>query len=153
MSGLIGGGGNAVNSTSPIISSMRLQTSTRGKPIPLVYGKTRIAPNLMYYTDFKATGHTTSTSTGGGKGGGGGGSSTNTTYTYSATILLGLCEGTINYIPRIWRGKSIFRGNYADSQDVGVDSEAHLVGADGTVTLNNNTTTPVTRVQIEQSWS
>lgn len=128
MGGILGGGGggDAVHTSSPIISSLRLQTATRGRPIPIVYGKTRVAANLIKYADFTAIPHTTTTSSGGGGGkggGGGGGSSTNTTYTYTAAVILALCEGAINSIPRIWADKDIYTGQVVAGQTVTVQDE------------------------------
>lgn len=108
MGGLFGGGGQNVSTSSPVISSLRLQTSTKGKPIPLLFGKNRITANMLDYQDFTAIPHTTTQSTGGGKGGGDGGTQTNTTYTYTAVLLMGLCEGSINAITRIWADKSVY---------------------------------------------
>ena len=132
MSGIFGGG-QSVNTSAPVIASLRLQTSVRGKPIPLVYGKTRLAGNMLWYGDFTKIEHTTST--GGGKGGGS--APTNTTYTYTAAVVLGLCEGAVNSIPRIWRGKDIFSGDIVAEQQFSVGDEGHLVPSDGVVVINN----------------
>lgn len=91
-----------VHQSAPAIASLQLQTSSWGRPIPLVYGMTRVAGNLIWYGDFKATPHTQRT---GGKGGGGG--STSTTYTYTAGAVLGLCYGPIGGIPRAWANKDL----------------------------------------------
>ena len=42
------------SASMPAVSSMQLQNSAYGTVIPLVYGTTRIAPNLIDYIDFKA---------------------------------------------------------------------------------------------------
>ena len=49
-------------------SSLRIQTSLQGAPLPIVAGRVRIAGNIIDYDDFTAVAHTT----GGGGGGGGG---------------------------------------------------------------------------------
>jgi hypothetical protein len=100
MSGIFGGG-NATPSASPV-TSLRLQTSTRGRPIPILYGKPRVAANLIWYGDLIATGHQQSS---GGKGGGG---QSSTSYTYTAALIMGVSEGVINSIPRVWRQKEVF---------------------------------------------
>lgn len=115
MSGIFGGGsggGQNVSISSPIIASIRLQTSAFGRAIPLCYGTTRIAGNLLWYADFTPIPHTTVTSSGGGgggKGGGGGGESTTTqtTYTYTAAAIMGLCEGEISALGRAWADKEV----------------------------------------------
>src|ERR1700761_4820310 len=96
----------------PALSGLQVQTSAYGKVIPIVYGTTRIAPNLIWYGDFVATPHTSNSSSGGGKGGvtgggggKGGGGSGSTTYTYSAAVALGLCEGPIAGIGNVWASK------------------------------------------------
>lgn len=129
MGGLFGGGGGQnINNSAPIISSLRLQTAVRGRPIPLVYGKTRVAANLIWYSDFTAIPHTTTQSSGGGGGkggGGGGGTTTNTTYTYTTAVILALCEGAVNAIPRIWADKDVYQGATAASQTFTVQDETY----------------------------
>lgn len=104
MGGLFGGGQN-VSISAPIITSIRIQTSTFGRAVPLVYGKARVSGNLLWYRDFTAIPHTTTQSSGG-KGGGGGGSTTQTTYTYSVAAIMGLCEGQIQGVVAVWADKS-----------------------------------------------
>lgn len=91
------------------VSGLQLQSSAYGKVLPIVYGTTRIAPNLIWYGDFTATPQ--STSTGGGKGaagggGGGKGGGGGTYYIYSTAVALGLCEGPINGVGTIYVNKS-----------------------------------------------
>jgi len=133
MSGLFGGG-NAVDSSSPVVSSLRVQTSTRGKPITLAYGKPRISGNLIWYGEFTPVAHT-STQSSGGKGGGGGVSSTS--YTYTSAVVIGLCEGAINSIPRIWRDKEVFSGITVPVQTLTVQSEFYYPGSSAVVTVAN----------------
>jgi hypothetical protein len=129
MSGLFGGG-KSTPSASPI-TSLRLQTSTRGRPIPLAYGKPRIQPNLIWYGDLVATPHEQSN---GGKGGGGGSS---TSYTYTAATIMALCEGAINAIPRVWRQKEVYTGTPAINQVKRVQDEAYAVPASLVLTVAN----------------
>lgn len=95
------GGGKGVSTVAPVVASIRIQSSMAGKPIPLVFGMTRLAGNVLQYEDFRAVPVTTTT--GGGKGGGS--SSSSTTWWYYATVLLGLCQGPIQGIQTVWRGK------------------------------------------------
>jgi len=96
MTNFFGGGGRQTNPTPPA-TQLRVQTAVQGTPIPIGWGANRIAPNLIYYNDFKATqvqqssGGGKGAGTGGGGKGGGGGTQTN----YSATVVCGLCEGPI----------------------------------------------------------
>lgn len=105
MSGLFGGGKTVSNSEQALFG-MQIQTSAYGLVIPLVYGRTRVGANLIYYSDFKAIPHTTSQQAG--KSGGGGSTVTNTTYTYEAAVMLGLCEGPVLALGKWWRDKDGF---------------------------------------------
>lgn len=103
MGGLFGGGHNT-STTEQVLAGMQLQTSSYGGVLPIVYGTTRIAGNLVYYSDFKAIPHTTSTTVG---KGGGGSTQTSTTYTYTACVMLALCEGPATSINQVWRDKDL----------------------------------------------
>ena len=100
------GGGGTVNVSEQRVSSLRVQTSAYGLPIPIVYGHQRITANMMWYGDFASAAQTSSA---GGKGGGGGVS--NTTYTYSASTAFALCEGVIGGVGLIWKGKELITDN------------------------------------------
>lgn len=94
-------------SEGPRLDELRILTSTEGAPVPRVYGRARIAGQVIWAAKFKEVATTTQSSTGarGGKGlGGGGGSSTSSTtsYAYYARFAVGLCEGEITRIGRIW---------------------------------------------------
>ncbi|WP_212387301.1 phage tail protein [Acinetobacter junii] len=95
-------GSTTVSTTDKRINSMRIQQSAYGLTQPLVYGKNRVAANMFWYGDFKATAHTTTTKSG---GKGGKTKTKNTTYTYSASLMLGLCENKIKDIGIVWRDK------------------------------------------------
>lgn len=129
MSGIFGGG-NDVHTYAPKISGMQFQTSTRGKPLPVVFGTNRLAINVIDYVDFTAIPHTETQS--GGKGGGS--SYSNTTYTYTACVLLGVCHGPVTAFTRVWADKDVhstgslglteFLGS-ADQQPFGYMVSAH----------------------------
>lgn len=107
MGGLFGSGGSTVSTSEPRIGSLRIQQSSYGLPLPIVWGQTRITGNLLWFGDFNAIPHTSSSSSGGGKGGGGV-TQQNTTYTYEAAIIIGLGEGVISQIKKVWRDKEQF---------------------------------------------
>jgi len=91
----------------PDYTGLQLQTSVSTLPIPIVWGRSKIAANLIWYQNFQAH-----AGGGGGKGGGkgglfGGGGGANT-YTYTADLMLALCEGPINGIGLIWKDQSIY---------------------------------------------
>lgn len=89
------------NVQGPRLSDLKVQSSTMGGSIPLVYGSARIAGNVIWSTDLVETSKTT----GGGKGGGGGPSQTS--YTYTVSLAIGLCEGEIVGVRRIWANKEL----------------------------------------------
>lgn len=76
----------------PRVSDLKLQQSSYGGMIPIVYGTVRIAGNVIWQTDLVEHSHEE-----GGKGG-----PVNTTFTYSASFAILLCEGPIAAVPRIW---------------------------------------------------
>ncbi len=106
MGGLFGGSPQKVSSTAPEVSGLRMQTSARGRAIPLVYGKTRVAANVIWYGDFRAVEHRSRQSAGG-KGGGGGSPIETVSYSYEVAVQLALCEGPVRSIGTVWVGKNV----------------------------------------------
>jgi hypothetical protein len=84
----------------PRLDNLQVQASTEGAPIPEIAGRTRLSGQIIWATKFKEVAKT-ETSGGGGKGGGGTTVQT-TTYTYYANFAVGLCEGVIDRVGRIW---------------------------------------------------
>lgn len=100
MTGILGGGSNAKQKTA--VGSLQFQTSQKGGVIPLVYGTTRAAPNLVDYDDFTAT-----PASSGLKGkGGSGGKTGNQQYNYSASVILGVCQGPVLGFGTVWWDKN-----------------------------------------------
>lgn len=91
--------GTHVTRKSPRLSDINIQSSTEGAPIPRLYGRARIAGQLIWATRFKET--STTTTTGGGKGGPSV-SVTQTDYSYSISFAVGLCAGAITGLGRVW---------------------------------------------------
>src|SRR5215831_9347058 len=92
-------------------TALRIQQSVQGRPRLIGWGRTRIAGNLLWYGDFQSyqIQDPSSAGGGGGKGGlfGGGQQSSGTTKTvYTASVIIGLCEGPIVSVGRIWNNKS-----------------------------------------------
>jgi hypothetical protein len=52
MGGILSGASNAKQQKA--VGSLQFQTSQHGGVVPLVYGTTRVSPNLIDYDDFKA---------------------------------------------------------------------------------------------------
>lgn len=67
-------------------------------------GTTKISGNVIYYDDFTAIEHKEEQRT----GKGGRSKFVNINYTYTVAVILGLCEGKIDGIGRVWRNKDIF---------------------------------------------
>jgi hypothetical protein len=53
MGGILSGASNAKQQKA--VGALQFQTSQHGGVIPLVYGTTRVSPNLIDYDDFMAT--------------------------------------------------------------------------------------------------
>src|ERR1700740_2067116 len=87
MGGILGGSSNAKQARA--VGSLQVQTSQAGGVIPLIYGTTKVSPNLLDYDDFTAT----PSAQAGGKGkGGGGGKGGGQQYMYSASLIMGVCR-------------------------------------------------------------
>lgn len=104
----MGGNTTTIASSEPRIGAIRIQQSTYGLPVFVVYGANRVAGNLGWYGDFKTVA-TTTTTTSGGKGGGGV-RQQNTTFTYFAAVMVIIGEGPVPSIPTVWRGKKKLAG-------------------------------------------
>ncbi|MGN6383642.1 MAG: phage tail protein [Dyella sp.] len=99
---LFGGGHKSAAQTPSRALGLDLQGAQYGAPIPVVFGRNKLAGNVIDYFEFKAIAHTQKQQ--GGKGGGGGGQ-TSTSYTYSVSYLLGLHEGVGNVV-NVYDGSS-----------------------------------------------
>lgn len=112
-----------------------MQSSVFGLPIQIVYGRHRITGNIIWYGDFTSTAQTSSAGGGGkGGGGGGGGAPQVTGYQYSASIAIGLCEGPVSGIVRMWEGKKVVTGINTTTTFKGLlpgGSQARFTGAAG----------------------
>lgn len=90
-------------SAGPRLKSMDGVSSTEGTGIPRVYGRARIGGQMIWATRFLERVNTSvSVTPQTGKGGGGGVSQVDVTYSYSANFAIGLCEGPIAFVRRIW---------------------------------------------------
>lgn len=101
-----GGGKNGLAAKPNLLSALRVQTSSYGQVIPILYGQNRIAARLIWAGDFASIPHTSTTKVGGkGLGSGGGNAISNTTYTYQTAVAMALCQGPIQNIHNIWDTK------------------------------------------------
>ena len=101
----LGGGGTApATREGPRLRDLDVMVSTAGAPIPRVYGRVRISGEVIWSTALKEKVKTrTETSGGGGKGSEPQPSETTVkTYSYFANFAVGLCEGPIGHVTRVW---------------------------------------------------
>lgn len=121
LSGLFGSG-KSTSTQQTAAAGLQVQTSVQGKPIPLIYGMTRVAPNMIWYGNFQATQQSSSVGGKGGLTGSGGKGGGSGSYIYSASFELALGEGPLGTIWNVYADKSIttlsaqgmsfFKGNY-----------------------------------------
>jgi hypothetical protein len=98
--------GGSKPASTPDYTGLQIQTAVSALPIPILWGTSKLAPNVIWYANFKAI-PVTSGGGGGGKGLFGGGSGTSTgQYDYKADVILAICEGPILGVGDVWRGQS-----------------------------------------------
>jgi len=112
-----GGSPATISNVTPAVGAVNIQQSSYGLAIPIVWGRTRITGNLIWYGDFVATPHTEVTQSGG-KGGAGGIKQSTTTYTYAAAVMMAIAEGPILGIRSAWKGKNIYGGSATTTKTV-----------------------------------
>ncbi len=115
----------------PRLESFNVQASQEGAGVPRVFGRGRIAGQLIWAANFKETTSETTQSSGG-KGGRPAAQTTFTEYLYSISFAVGLCEGEIDRIGRVWAdGKPfdisehnvrVYRGGEAQQPDALIES-------------------------------
>lgn len=85
------------------ISEFTVNTAEYGAVVPEIIGTVRTAGNVIYYDDFTAHEHRETHKAGkGGKS-----KQVSITYTYTVAVILGLCEGPIFGIGKVWIGKNV----------------------------------------------
>ena len=125
----------------PRLADLAVMASTQGAPIPRIYGRARLPGQVIWATNLEEVVSTTSQTTGGGGGKGMGGSPTDTTstttYSYFANLAVGLCEGPIGAVLRIWAdGKPLDLTGLSIRTYTGEEAQAPdslLVAKDGDV--------------------
>lgn len=98
---LFGASGQSGVVEGPRLSELRVLGSTEGAAIARVYGTTRLSGQVIWARPIEERAVTSGLG-GGGKGVGGSGGGTRTDYTYHASFAVGLCEGEITRIGRVW---------------------------------------------------
>ena len=100
----------------PRLDDMRVQTSTIGAPIPIIYGTYAVAGNVIWSSGIIETTRRTR------QGGKGGPTQTVKTYTYSVNCAVGVCEGPIGGIRRIWADAELIYDARPQQPDEGTDT-------------------------------
>jgi Putative phage tail protein len=100
VTGILGQNPNAKQATA--VGTLQFQTSQVGGVIPLVYGATRVAVNLLDYQDFTATPVTGKQA----KGKGSADAKGQGKYTYSASLILGICQGPVQ-LGLVWWERNV----------------------------------------------
>jgi putative tail protein len=158
------------NKYKPVINIMggiRVQTSLQGVSIPIIYGRARVAPNLVWYGDF----FWKPVQSGGKKGssGGGTGKKAGGEYDYGAAVILGLCQGPIQRTGTVWStqgnlpsqvttetyvvpgaggsyiatNQANYLGNYGVTRGDAYSVTANDFGSPGSITLTGTQQTPM----------
>ena len=90
----MGGKSSTISPSEQRILSLQVQQSSQGLTLPVVYGRARVAGNLVWYGDFTTYEHKTTTRQGG-KGGRGGVKQEDVKYTYEAAVMMALLAGVM----------------------------------------------------------
>jgi Putative phage tail protein len=175
LSGGKGGGNSALAAKPNLLSALRVQTSSYGQVIPILYGQNRIAARLIWAGDFASIPHTSTTKVGGkGLGSGGGNAIANTTYTYQTAVAMALCQGPIQNLHNVWDtkgrltlisatvpftvpggggsttvtppGSGIFHSHKGVSRADAFSFLQNDFGSDGSTTFSGTQATPMTQV-------
>ena len=98
---LFGASGRQRIVDGPRLSDVRVTSSTEGAPIPRLYGRARLGGQLIWACNLNEAVVPQGSAGGGGKGSRGS-SNTGVDYRYTANFAVGLCEGPIASIGRVW---------------------------------------------------
>lgn len=128
----------------PRLGDLSVQTSTYGQFIPRTYGTIGLSGNVFWLENNKIK-EVVKKKKSGGKGGGS--SSTVKTYTYFATFAVGLCEGPIAGVRRIWVGPDLVYD--AGSDDLETIISSNQASSKFTIYTGTDTQQPDPRMQAE----
>lgn len=116
----------------PKLDDLSVTVSGIGVPVPIVYGAFRISGNIIWSTDLLETTVTE-------KHGKGGPSQKTQVTTYSANFAVGLCEGPITGVRRIWAGGKLIYDRREQLPDETTEQFTNRIAAansfDNTATL------------------
>ncbi|QDY99054.1 hypothetical protein FQ775_00975 [Nitratireductor mangrovi] len=102
----------------PRLSDLTFSASTEGAPMPRVWGRMRVSTQVIWATRYKEEKKTSET------GGKGGPKVKTTEYSYSVSFAIGLCEGPISGVGRVWAdGKVIDLSDYTHRLNTGDETQ------------------------------
>lgn len=128
----------------PRLGDLSVQTSTYSQFIPRTYGTIGLSGNVFWLENNQLK-EVVRKKKSGGKGGGS--KSTVKTYTYFATFAVGLCEGPIAGVRRIWVGPDLVYD--AGSDDLETIISSNQSSGKFTIYLGTDTQQPDPRMQAE----
>jgi hypothetical protein len=128
----------------PRLNDLSVQTSTYGQFIPRTYGTIGLSGNVFWLENNKLK-EVTKKKKSGGKGGGA--TSTQKTFTYFATFAVGLCDGPIAGVRRIWIGPDLIYD--AGSDDLETIISSNSAASRFSIYLGTDTQQPDPRIQAE----
>jgi Putative phage tail protein/SPRY domain len=129
----------AINYGAPVVSGLQVTSSALGKVIPVLFGRSRVAANVVDLVDFTPY----QGSSGAGKAGGGG------VTLYDCNVILGLCEGPINALISVFDG----RKQYPAGTTSVVQTTAHEVYPVNSITSAFTTVqVPIAATYTLQAW-
>jgi hypothetical protein len=126
---MVGGVLDPPRTEGPRLEDLTAQTSVYGAFIPRLYGTTAVTGNVIWIQGDKLIEHSHDE---GGKGG-----PTVTTFEYFATFAVGLCEGPIDGVRRIWIGGQLWYD--AGSDDISTIIASNEVAARFTLYTGTDT--------------
>lgn len=104
----------------PRMEALQMQASQEGASIPIVHGRVRVAGQVIWAARLKERREVVRT--GGGKGGGG---TRTAQYRYTLSFAIGLCEGPVARIERVWaNGRALDLSAVAHRLHVGAEDQA-----------------------------
>ena len=84
--------------TGPRLEGTQILSSVEGSSIPKIYGRNKLSGQIIWATHFEEV--INSASSGGGKGSGP--KTTTVSYSYFANFAVGICDGPVSLLRRVW---------------------------------------------------
>ena len=99
-------GGSGASTTryavGPRLTALAGIASTEGTPIARLYGRAKIGGQMIWATRFQEQMNFAFEPSQGSKGGGSSARQVDVVYSYTANFAIGLCEGPIAFVRRVW---------------------------------------------------